>query len=159
MSYLAILEYDGRAYGGFFPELHVTAGGSSSLEVKRLLAEGAALYLYELAELGQAAPPARLHSLADVPTADLEGSLEVETALIEPAPINPLSVLIERAIREARERDPSLSDTELARRMNTSRASLSRLRDFFYWDQSATSLRKLEAALGIRFTYGYQKAG
>ena len=159
MPYLAILEYDGRAYGGFFPELHVTAGGKSFDEMKRLLAEGAALYLHELAALGQAVPPARLRSLADVPAADLENFGEVETALIEPAPINPLSVLIERAIHEARESDPSLSDTELARRMDTSRASLSRLRDFFYWDHGAVSLRKLERVLGIHFTYGYQRAG
>ena len=159
MPYLAVIGKDEHnVFGGFVLDLHVSAAGANFEEVKRDLEQGIALYLYEIALLGQDVPTARTCQ-EDVPAEDLDGFVDAAFVQLEATPINPLSVLVDRAIREAREREPSLTDTELARRMNTSRASLARLRDFFYWDHSAGALRKLESALGIHFTYGYQKAG
>jgi antitoxin component HigA of HigAB toxin-antitoxin module len=66
-----------------------------------------------------------------------------EIADVEPALLNPISLEIERAIRKT-----GMTEAEVARRMGTSRASLTRITDPFYWGHSLSMLRRFAEAVG-----------
>ncbi len=70
---------------------------------------------------------------------------ELTLLLIEPAPINPVSLEVQRGIEHS-----GLSYREVARRMGAGHAAISRMADLFYWGHSLTALRKLAEVLGVR---------
>jgi antitoxin HicB len=91
------------------------------------------------------APQPRARSLGDVDPELLEGTENVQTLEVEPAPINPVSLEIERALDSA-----GINQAELARRLGVSRASVSNLLDPFYFGHSMASLQRVADALGMR---------
>ncbi len=143
MNYLALIEQDGAAWGGMIPELRVTVVGKSRDEVLRLLSEGIAFAMYGLQEDGLPVPLPQLRALAELPAEDQEDYSGMEVVRVDGAPINPVSVEVDRAIRAS-----GLSDREVARRMEASASSVGRLRDLFYWGHSLSSLTRLAQALG-----------
>ena len=145
MNYLAFIEQDGDAWGGFIPELNASATGKSREQVCQRLAEGGALTVFYAAQEGTPAPLPSLQSAADLPKEDRELTQDMESVFMELAPINPVSLEIERAVKES-----GLSDSEIARRMGSSPAAVGRLQDAFYWGHSLTALRKLADVLGVR---------
>jgi antitoxin HicB len=145
MSYLALIESDGRAHGGLIPELGVAAVGKSTEQVRERLRQGLALALHERQRASLPLPEAQFRERGDLPAEVLAEFPDAPTELLEPAPINPVSVEIERAIEAS-----GLSESEVARRMGTSPAAVARLQDYFYWGHSLTALRKLAGVLGVR---------
>lgn len=151
MPYLALIESDGTAHGGLIPELAVTVVGRSLEQVRERLVQGAALALHERRRAGLPLPEAHYRSPDDLP-ADLRADFpDAVVELLEPAPLNPASLEVERVIMAS-----GLSDSEVARRMGTSPAAIARLQDPFYWGQSLTTLRRLGEVLGepLQVFYG-----
>lgn len=122
-----------------------TAKERSKLE--RLMAEQLALVLYEYTQRGEA-PPAP----ADASTVDLseyeEGS---EVVYIRPAPLNPISLKLEAEIERQ-----GITQSELARRMNTPRSVISRLTNPFYWGHSLKSLNEVAQALNVELEVSFE---
>jgi predicted RNase H-like HicB family nuclease/transcriptional regulator with XRE-family HTH domain len=143
MDYLAIIEQDGAAHGGLVPELNVSVTGKTPEQVRERLEQGAALAIYYLEAEGRTVPTPRLQTFADLP-ADLQEVFSADQVTrVAPAKINPESVAVAQAIDRS-----GLTDTEIARRMGTSPAGISRLKNFFYWAHNSQTLRKLSEALG-----------
>ena len=150
MHYLALLEHDGDAWGGTFPELeHILVVGKTRQQTLERLSQALALHLYQLERVGQTPAPAQLERLEDLPTSYLEdfaGSV-LETALLRPAPLNPVAFEVAAALEAS-----GLSESEVARRMGAAPASIQRLKSPFYWGHSLDSLRRLVNALGRPLT-------
>lgn len=142
--YLALLEHDGAAHGGLIPELNVSVVGKTREQVQERLERGAALALRERSLAGQPVPEPVFERYADLPGDLREAFPNAETTFITPAIINQTSVKIEEAIRAS-----GLSNSEIARRLDTSPASIGRLQDYFYWGHSESMLRKLLDLLGL----------
>ena len=136
------------------PELHVTVFGRDRVQIVQLLTEGVAFALYSLKLDGLPVPEAKLRGVEDMLEAERAESADLEAVQIEPALINPVSAAVDRAIEES-----GLSDSEIARRMNSSPAAVGRLRDLFYWGHSMATLRKLAGALGRQVEVSFSKAG
>ena len=141
-AYLALYTRTADGFAAVVPELDtVLANGATLDELKQLLAEGIALHLHE--EPGSPAPRARM--AAELPAEALAPydapPLEL---LVEPAPLNPISLEIERLMDAS-----GLSMREIGRRMKTSHAALHRLADPFYWGHSLSTLRTLGEVLGV----------
>ncbi len=145
MNYLAFIEQDGHAWGGFIPELHANATGKRREQVLQRLAEGGALAVFYAMQEGRPVAEATLQRAAQLSEDDRELVQEMESVFVELATINPVSAEVERAVRES-----GLSDSEIARRMGSSPAAVGRLQDYFYWGHSLTALRKLADVLGVR---------
>lgn len=145
MPYLALFEHDGRAHGGLIPELNVSATGKTSEQVRERLQQGAALALHELAAQGHPVPTPHFQALSDLPDELRADFPDATVEMLDAAPINPLSLEIERAIEAS-----GLTDSEVARRMNSSPAAVHRLQDYFYWGHSIASLRRLAEVLGLK---------
>lgn len=144
MHYLAFIEHDGAAWGGFIPELNTSATGKDRQQVLHRLAQGATFTLLALVEEGIPRPEARLKTADDL---GLEERLEVqgmEAVFVTPARISSTSVAIERAIRRS-----GLTRSEVACRMGTSPAAITRITDMFYFDHSLPTLRQLSQALSL----------
>ena len=143
MNYLAVIETTSTGYSGFIPDLdaRVMAGMPTLDSLRKHLAEGLALYLRDHPD----APPATSLQLNDVP--DLEGMDGLSAEMIAPAALNPVSLELASAVRAAH-----LRPADLARKLNVTRASVSRLLDPFYFGQSLESLRRVADALGAELT-------
>lgn len=152
-SYLAIIETDGTAHGGLVPELHVTVTGKSPEQVRERLEQGAALAVHQLELEGRSVPAGTFQSFTDLPAELQEAFSAEQVTRITPAPVNPESVAVGQAIDRS-----GLTDTEIARRMGTSPAGVSRLKNLFYWGHSSQTLRKLSEALGEPVTNFDKKA-
>lgn len=155
-TYLALLEHDGPAWSGTFPELeHITVSGKTRAQTLERLSQALALHLYGLEELGQrAAPPVarRLEDLSPEYLEDFEGS-EIEAVLLEPVPLNRVAFEVAAALEAS-----GLSDSEVARRMGAAPASIHRLKSPFYWGHSLDSLRRLVNAVGRPLTLTLEPA-
>lgn len=138
-SYPVIISQGERNLSASAPDLPgCIAVGETGDEIERLMGEAMALHLLGLDEDGTARPePTRPGRLA----APLKPHQRL--TWLEPAPTNPVSLGIERAVRQS-----GLSGAEVARRLGTTRSVLSRLTDPFYWGHSLDSLRRLARALG-----------
>ncbi|KQR37708.1 helix-turn-helix domain-containing protein [Deinococcus sp. Leaf326] len=147
MDYLAIIEHDGAAHGGLVPELNVSVTGKSPEQVRERLEQGAAFAIHYLELEGRTVPAGIFQSFTDLPAELQEAFSAEQVTRITPAPINPESVAISEAIDRS-----GLTDTEIARRMGTSPAGISRLKNFFYWSHNTQTLRKLSEALGVPVT-------
>ncbi|MFC6592390.1 type II toxin-antitoxin system HicB family antitoxin [Deinococcus lacus] len=141
MKYLAIITQTATGFSGTVHDLPVMATAKTLEALEQDLSEGLALWLDE------ATPPTKIaQKLSDLP-ADIQAAYEGQSPtelLIEPAPMNPVSLEVERAIEAS-----GLSYRELARRMGTGHASLSRLANPFYWGHSLPMLRRLAEELGL----------
>lgn len=69
---------------------------------------------------------------------------DLEIVFVEPAPMNPVSSQIERAIAKA-----GITQSELARRLQLPRSNVSRMVNPFYWGHSVETLRRVAKALGV----------
>ncbi len=149
MNYLGLIEYDGNAWGGTIPDLErVTAAGHNCDQVLELLQQALALHLYELDARGIAYQPAtsqRLEDLSAEYLADFEGST-LEGVLLEPEPLNPISLEIERLLEQS---------VEVARRMGTSPASIHRLKNPFYWGHGTDVLRRFARVMGQKLEISF----
>jgi antitoxin HicB len=142
MSYLAVIEIDGRACGGLVPELNVSAVGKSPEAVQARLEQGVALMLLELRRAGLPVPEGMLTDLPAELAAEFPGG---QVLRVKAAPFNPVSLEIERAIQASR-----LSQAEIARRMHTSQSAVHKLQDYFYWGHSFASIQRLADVLGVQ---------
>lgn len=75
---------------------------------------------------------------------------DAEVLMLSPAPMNPVSLEIQRALKAAH-----ISQAELARRLNLSRATVNRLVDPFNWGHSLPSLQKVADVLGEPFEFHF----
>ena len=142
MKFLALMTKTADGYAGLVPELTVLAVGDSPEEVQQALAQGVSLYLQDVPD---ARPLAR--HLAELPEdvqADYAGT-DVQEVLLEPAPMNPVSLEVKRAIDAS-----GLSYREVARRMGTGHAAISRMANPFYWGHSLPALHRLADVLGVQ---------
>ena len=139
--YLIVIEKAAGNYSAYVPDVPgVAATGKSVEETRDHMAEALAVQLNGMREDGDALPVPVLKSADEVE--DLAPGDAV--AFVQPAPMNPVSLEVERVLREAR-----LTQSELARRLGTSRAAVSRLADPFYWGHSLATLRRLAEVLGL----------
>lgn len=148
MHYVAIVESGAAGYGGLVPELNVSATGKTAEQVRERLSQGIALAVLERRHRNLPVPPAVYQSFADLPLDLQEDFAGAETVQLSPAPINPVSVEIERAVEAS-----GLSDSEIARRIGSSPAGVARLQDYFYWGHSLATLRKLADALSLQVEF------
>ena len=144
MQYLAFVEQDGTAWGGFIPELHASATGKNREQVLERLAQGATFSILALAEEGRPVPQAVLQSTTDLRPEDREDVQGMEAVFVTPAQVSSTSVAIAQAIEHS-----GLSRAEVARRMGTSSAAVTRITDMFYFEHSLHTLRQLSGALGL----------
>jgi predicted RNase H-like HicB family nuclease len=141
MKYSVVVERGARSYGAFAPDIPGAVGlGDSREEALASVAQSLALQLLDLAERGLEPPPPSDPAALELSAFEPEEPFEI--VVIEPAPTNPVSLEIERAIRET-----GLSEADVARRMGTSRAAMTRITDPFYWGHSLRTLTKLAKAL------------
>jgi antitoxin HicB len=142
MKYLAVIEQTKTGYSGFIPDFDTSIiAAHPTLEgVKTLLSEALSIHAREV-EL----PKPQAQSLEDVnDLEDTEGSL---VAMIEPAPINPVSLEIADAMKTQ-----NLRPADLARRLGVSRANMVRVVDPFYFGHSLALLNRVAQALGRKLT-------
>ncbi|MFC4427011.1 hypothetical protein [Deinococcus navajonensis] len=143
MNYLALITPTPDGYAGVIPELTVLANSATPDGVRQALSQGLALHLLD----AQAPlPKPRARRLQDLPASvqHAYGDREVEEELITPAPVNPVSLQVERAIALS-----GLSYREIARRMQITQPALLQMADPFYEDHTVSSLRGLAAVLQL----------
>lgn len=140
MAYLTIISKGPNNWGALTPELHCIGTAKSREDLLRQAAEAIALALED-----QPGHVASVTSLEQV-DADIHAELpsDYEVVFLVPAPMNPVSAEVARAIEAS-----GLSYREVARQMGTGHAAISRMADPFYWGHSVTSLRKLAEVLGL----------
>lgn len=151
MKYLLIISHDPDGFSAFIPDFDpsgILVSADTREDAIRLSAEALAVYL---SEVGEVTP----HYLSpkDVPDTLLEDCLNPEGLLIEAAPMNPISLEIERIIERS-----GLTLTAIAKRMQTSPAALVRLKDPFYWGHSVRSLREVATATGMSLEVKFKAA-
>lgn len=140
MAYLTIINKGPNNWGALTPELHCVGTAKTREALIEQASEAIALALEE------APHEATISSLEQV-DAEIRADLpeDYEVVFLEPAPMNPVSVEVERAIAAS-----GLSYREVARRMETGHAAISRMTNPFYWGHSVSALRKLAEVLGLK---------
>lgn len=144
MKYLCVIEHevhsDGReSFGGYCLDVSANVVSKPTHEaVIKSLGEGIALSLLSLEEDGLPVPPPSSKE-SDVEREDESDEL----VWVEPAPINPVSLEIEAALKRS-----GLSQAELARRLNVHRSQITRMTDPFYFGHSLSSLQRIAEAVG-----------
>jgi transcriptional regulator with XRE-family HTH domain/predicted RNase H-like HicB family nuclease len=144
MQYLAFIEQDGAAWGGFIPELHATATGKNRQQVIDRLSEGATFTFVALTEEGKPIPQPVYQSAQDLSAEERQDVEGMEPTFITPAGISATSVAIGQAIERS-----GLNRSEVARRMGTSPAAITRITSMFYFDHSLSTLRQLAGVLNL----------
>lgn len=139
MKYPFIIQKTDRNYAAAAAQFPTLATHEDRAELERLMAEQLALALLAYEDDGTSTP-APLGE-AEIDLSDYEGE-PLEIAWVEPATVNPVSLEIERVIRAA-----GLSEAEVARRMGTSRAAMTRITDPFYWGHTLATLNNLALTL------------
>ena len=117
-----------------FPTL---ATATDYFKLERLMSEQLALALYEAQQAGETLEPPK-----ELDLSDFEGE-EVKVVYVSPAPMNPVSLELEAAVERS-----GLSQKEVASRVKTSEAAISRLTNPFYFGHSVGMLRRVAQALG-----------
>ena len=140
MPYLIVLEPGEANWSAYAPDLPgVVATGQHQQETERRMREALALHLFEMSREGDAVP-AQISTPARYPNAE-PGDI---ACLVDPAPINPVSLEVERMLSAT-----GKSLRQLAADIGISQPTLSRLQNPFYWGHSVASLRALAEALGV----------
>lgn len=135
MKYLAVLEYGPENYSAHIPDVPGCIATGKTLElVMQSISEALALHLED-----GSAPPVQTFDAELLELADRDS-----VAWIEPAPMNPVSLELERILKVKR-----FSQTEIAARMGIKRQSLHRMLSPFYWNHETETLRKFAAAVGM----------
>jgi antitoxin HicB len=140
-QYLCLIEKNKKGnkvyFSGFCFDLPVFVISKPTKEgVIESLREGLALAFLHLQEEGKPIPKPKTKEGQKESSSD-------EFVWLEPAPVNPVSLEVERYIKSL-----GISQAEAARRIGTSRAALNRLTNPFYWGHNVSSLRQLTEALG-----------
>ncbi len=139
MAFLTIISNAGNNWTSLTPELTCIGAAGTREALIMLAREAIALAIEDTP--GRVAQVTTLDQVAPDVRAELPENHEV--LHLEPAPMNPVSLEIERT-REA----AGISAAELARRIGTSRSAMSRLENPFYWGHSLDVLRRVAEALG-----------
>jgi antitoxin HicB len=143
MKYLCLLNIETDGFSATIPDFgnSIISSGDTRDEIIQLTREALAIYLQEINE-----NPAPKHfKLEDISAEILEDFDQPEAILIEPMPMNPVSLEVERIIERS-----DLTLAVLAKRMGTSPAALVRMKNPFYWGQSLETLRKLADATNAK---------
>ncbi|GHG38920.1 hypothetical protein GCM10017784_37100 [Deinococcus indicus] len=128
-------------YGGYCLDIPASIiSRKSKDEVISGLRESIALSILSYEDDGLI-PPAPFASPSEV-VKESEGD---EVILIAPAPVNPVSLSIEKAIEKA-----GISRSELARRLGVNRSQATRIVDPFYFGHTVSTLNRVAEALGKR---------
>lgn len=77
---------------------------------------------------------------------------DLEIVFLEPAPINPVSLEIEKLIKHS-----GISYRELAHRIGIGHASISRITNPFYWGHNVETLRRVTKALDAELEIKFNK--
>lgn len=142
MKLLAVITCTGKGCSGSFPDAPgAVATGRDEAELRRHLAEILALYFDD----------APFPEAVTTEVGDLEPGKSV--IWVEPAPMNPVSLEVARAIERT-----GKSLRALAPEIGMNYAALGRLQDPFYWGHSLSSLRQLADGLGLKVNLTLQEA-
>lgn len=147
--YLTIISSGERNWNALVPELHCVVTAANREDLLRLASESIALALEDAPAL-----TSRIHSVDQLSPGlreELDGSEEI--VFLDSAPMNPVSLEIEQALRVA-----GVTQAELARRLGTSRSAVNRLVNPFYWGHSLDMLRRVAAALNTDLEVRLTKA-
>lgn len=139
--YLIVLERGEINWSTYAPDLpSVVATGSDEQDTERRMREALALYLYEMAQDGEAVP-----AQTATPTHYPNREASDVAHFVEPAPLNPVNLEVKRALAAT-----GKSLRQLAQKIGISQPTLSRLQNPFYWGHTVATLRGLADALGVR---------
>ncbi len=143
MKYLCLLNLETNGYSATVADFanNIIASADTKEKIIQLTREALAIYLQEMNET----PAPKHFKLEDVSQEILEDFDQPEAILIEPMPMNPVSLEVERIIERS-----DLTLAVLAIRMGTSPAALVRMKNPFYWGQSLETLRKLADATNTK---------
>lgn len=140
--YLAVMRQNSKNWSGFFPDLPGTAATGPDKETLLVrLSEVLALHILGMQEDGEEIPTPSSYS-DDHLKDEYEG---FESAWIDAAPINPVSLEIGRVINES-----GKSLRELGKETGIGYSVLSRLQDPFYWGHSMKSLIAFADAFNLK---------
>lgn len=147
MQYLIVLEPGPTNWSAYAPDLPgVVAAAKDEQTTERLMREALALHLYEMTQDNDPLP---------TPTSTPEHYPDREATdvarMVEPAPLNPVSLEVERVLRAN-----GKSLRQLAQEIGIAQPTLSRLQNPFYWGHSLASLRQLAEALGVNLQVKFQ---
>jgi antitoxin HicB len=143
MKYLCLLNLETNGYSATVADFanNIIASADTKEKIIQLTREALAIYLQEMNET----PTPKHLKLEDVSQEILEDFDQPEAILLEPMPMNPVSLEVERIIERS-----DLTLAVLAKRMGTSPAALVRMKNPFYWGQSLETLRKLAEATNTK---------
>lgn len=148
--YPYIVEKAKNNYSGFFIDASCVATAKTKSELKDKLAKALAIYILEAAKYGQHIKPTLTDNI-DLSEYEISlGNKGVELDYLEPAPVNPTSLAIDETIKTL-----GMTEAEVARRMKTSSAALSRITDPFYWGHSMTMLKKFADSVGAKINISF----
>lgn len=149
IKYWAVVEGEGDNYGAFVPDVPGAVGAGDTLEqAVASLAQSLAIQLEDLRERGVEAPAPSSEDRLD--PSEFEPEEPYQLVRLAPAPMNPVSLAIEQALKRS-----GIRKADLARRMGIPRANATRITDPFYWGHSSDTLRKVAQALSadMRVTF------
>lgn len=147
MAYLTIISEAPNNWTALTPELSCIGTAKTKEALLRQASEAIALALEDDQQRA-----ARITSLEQL-DADIRAELPAghEFVFLEPAPLNPVSAQIEQALKVA-----GINQSELARRLGTTRSAVSRMVNPFYWGHNVDTLRRvaevLNATLRVEIT-------
>ena len=149
-KYLCLLNHETDGFSATVPDFgnSIIISWDTRDEAIQLAREALAIYFRETGK----APEPRIQNLEEVSGEMLEVFDHPEAVLIEPMPMNPVSLEVERIIERS-----DLTLAVLAKRMGTSPAALVRMKNPFYWGQSLETLRKLADATNARLEVHFKK--
>jgi antitoxin HicB len=147
MSYLTIISAGPNNWNALVPELHCVVTGKDRQAVIARSRESIAVALGDRADQA-AGITSTIANIEQVhPAIRAEIPEDAEVVFLEPAAFNPVSQEIAAALVVAR-----ITQAELARRLETSPAAVSRLVNPFYWGHSLALLRRIAEALQAELT-------
>lgn len=136
--YLYIIERTPNNYSASLPDLPGVGATDATKEgLHKRISEALTLHLYAMREDGDVIPAPKGKP------EDIDLELGEAVAWVESAPMNPVSLELRKWAA-----DCNLSQSEIARRLGKTQASVARLFSPFYYGHSVTTLRELAAVLG-----------
>lgn len=141
VKYWAVVEGEGDNYGAFVPDVLGAVGAGDTFEqAVASLARSLAVQLEHLRERGLELPVPSPQDRLDL--SKFEPEEPYQLVRLEPAPMNPVSLAIDEALKRS-----GMNKAELARCMGIPRSNATRITDPFYWGHSSDTLRKVAQAL------------